>query len=199
MKFDLKNNLFSIKKYAILLLTIFPLTSVSAMGVEGFGLFNAEFGGDTLVDVTYVDGSKADIDAGRGIVIGGGVNLDLTPDILIQAAAAWKFTTVPQASNGDLTWTRIPLELSAFYKVDKFRAGGGVAYHMSNKLKGTGIASAYNVDFDNALGFNLGAEYLLTPKLSLTARYTIIDYSYSGVSVNGNSFGAGLNWYFMKK
>ena len=196
----MRNNMkYCVKTYAFLLLSAFSISTVSAMDAEGFGVFNAEFGGDTLVEITYVDGSKADIDAGRGLVIGGGVNLGITPEIFLQAAASWKFTTVPQASNGDLTWTRFPLELSAFYKMDKIRVGGGIAYHMANKLKGTGIASAYNVDFDDALGFNLGVEYKMSDKFAITSRYTIIDYSASGGSANGNSFGVGMNWYFMSK
>ena len=192
------NTKYGIKTYAFLLLSVFSVSKVSAMDVEGFGMLSADFGGDSLVgEITYSDGSTAEMNAGRGLMMGAGINAHLNADILLQATASLKYQTIPQASNGNLTWIRIPLEVSALYKFDKIRLGGGIAYHLMNNLKGTGVASAYDVDYDNALGFNALAEYMVTPKFSLTARYSVIDYTSTLLgSANGNSFGAGFNWYF---
>lgn len=186
------------KKLGLLTLLIMMFSNVSAAETSGLMMINADFGGDTLVDITYTDGSTADIDAGRGITLGGGVNWNLSDDFILQTTAAWKFTTIPQASNGDLTWTRIPLEAIAYYNIEKLRIGAGVIYHMSNRLKGTGFASGATQDFDNALGTVVGFEYLMTPGMSINVRYTMISYTPAGTSfeVDGNSIGLGVNFYF---
>ena len=188
------------KKYGLLLLLTSAFTNTSAAEISKLGFINADFGGDTLVNVTYADGSSADIDAGRGISFGGGANWHLSDDFVLQTTAAWKFTTIPQATNGDLTWTRIPVEAIAFYNTEKFRIGAGISYHLANKLEGTGVASSLSADFDSTIGTVVSYEHLTSNRISYVVRYTMIDYTPSAgsASANGNSIGFGMNMYFGK-
>lgn len=184
-----------------LCLTIFFLVfanSAHAIQVKPVVIFNAEFGGDTLVDFTYDDGSKADIEAGRGIVIGGGTETHFNDMIMLHVLGSWKFTTIPQASNGDATWTRIPIDLIVYYKQDKLFFGGGVTYNLNNKLEGTGAVASIATDFDNALGYIVSGGYHLTEKFALTGRYNVISYTPTGTSfsANGNNISMGVNLYF---
>ena len=177
------------------------MVNVSATEFKGIGILGADFGGDTLVDVEYSDGSKAKVDAGEGLSLGGGLSWNLKENVSLITSAAWKFTTTKQASNGDITWTRIPLEVIGLYQIDKIKVGAGLSYQVGNKLKGSGIASDLDVKFDNALGYVANIEYAFTPKFAVNARYMVISYTPEdgSASVNGNNFGMGLVMYFDQK
>lgn len=166
-----------------------------------------EFGGDKLVDVTYTDGSKSNIEAGRGIIIGGGVDIDLTETkphtFEAQATLAVKWTSTKQATNGEVDWYRFPIELMSFYRNTEkdFRVGAGITYQFANELKGSKDASNASMKFDNATGFVLEGDYFVGTEKNLVVglRYTSISYKpqVSGSSsVSGNSFGINLNYFW---
>lgn len=188
------------KKYGLLFIFLTVYSNISTADTTSVAIINMDFGGDTLVDVTYGNGDQADIDAGRGVTFGGGINWTLSQSTTLQATGAWKFTTIPQATNGDLTWTRLPLELIAYYNSSKHKVGAGISYHISNKLDGSGVASSLTQDFDNELGYVVSYEYLMSSKMSFVARYTMIEYTPTGggISANGNSVGLGISMYFGK-
>lgn len=133
-------------------------------------------GGDTLVTVIFVDGDRESIKANEGFYFGGGLSF-VSDDKIIETevSLAYKFQFI-DASNGDVTWSRFPLEGLVFYRFPKVRLGGGVTYHLNPDLSGSGVISGLNVDFDNAFGAILQADYRLTDKLNLGARYTMLDY-----------------------
>ena len=186
------------KKYGYLLIILTSITSIATAQAQALFFMNADFGGDTLVTVPYTDGSKANVDAGAGVTLGGGMNWLLSDSLILQTTAAWKFQTIPEATNGDLTWTRFPVEAIALYNAEKIRMGAGLTYHLMNKLSATGAISSEARDYDNTLGYVFSFEYLSSPRLSFTARYTVIDYTETGTSnsADGNSLGIGVNFYF---
>lgn len=158
-----------------------------------------QVGGDTLLKLTYTDGSTQDIDAGSAVLLAAGGLLDVgdeTHALQIQATIGYNYTGA-EASNGSVTWQRWPVELLTFYEYRPahLRIGGGLQYQFGVSLGASGTRGSASVDFDNALGKVVQAEWLMT-YLSVYARYTLIHYSLNGSSehLSGNAFGFGLSF-----
>jgi hypothetical protein len=146
-----------------------------------------DFGGDTLVTVVFADGSTKSINANEGLYFGGGVSiLSDSKDIETEVSLSYKFTGI-NASNGSIDWTRFPLEVLVFYRLPQFRLGGGLTYHLSPKLSGSGVTNA-NLKFDDSAGFVLQADYLLQ-KITVGLRYTSLQYKVGGASVKSDGVG----------
>ena len=92
--------------------------------------------------------------------------------------------------------TRYPIEVLGFYLFPRFRLGGGLTYQFNSKLSGSGVVGGLDTDVDNALGAILEADWMITRKISLGGRYTIIDYKANGVTANGNSLGIAFGIRF---
>lgn len=165
-----------------------------------YGVFNmaADFGGETLIEVVLDDGSTDEINTGQGLYLSGGIGTTFSDGKYdAQATFGWKFTGI-SASNGDIDWVRFPLEGLIFLNHEKLRLGGGLTYHINNSLKGSGVASSLNADFDNALGFVFEGQYRITDAILMGARATLIEYEIDSVSIDGNSFGVSLTFQFGK-
>jgi hypothetical protein len=167
-----------------------------------------EFGGDKIVDVTYSDGSTSTIEAGRGVLLGGGLLFDLSPghphSFEGQATLAIKWTGTKAASNGEVDWYRFPIELLGFYHNEEksFRVGAGLTYQVGNEVKGTQAVSGVAMKFDNATGYVIEADYFLGQEKNMVigARYTGISYkaqTSDAVTINGNSFGVNFNYFWL--
>ncbi len=198
-----------IRIFANILLFFGFFAAVSSKAAKLSPVFTSalEFGGDKLIDVTYSDGSKSNIEAGRGIILGGGVNIDLTETkphtFEAQATLGVKWTSTKQATDGSVDWYRFPLELISFYRNTEkdFRIGGGLVYQFGNELKGSKDASNASAKFDNSTGYVIEGDYFLgTEKnMSIGLRYTGISYNprISGAgAVNGNSYGFNFNFFW---
>lgn len=160
---------------------------ISAMVKLGY-----DFGGDTLTTVPFTDGTTASIDTNEGLLLGGGVaiaNADYTWQT--EVTLSWKYQAIT-AANGDLKWTRWPLEAVTFYQLPQFRFGGGLTYHLNPTLEGDGVVSNINMDFDNALGFVLQADYRLDEAIAFGLRYTVIEYESGGRTYDAS--GPGLSF-----
>jgi len=154
----------------------------------------ADFGGDTLVTVEFTDGSRQSIKANELLSLGGGVSIvNDAGDIEAELSLSYKFAVVT-ASNGDVTFSRFPLDAMVFYRLPELRLGGGLTYHLGPELKGSGVVSGLNVSFDDALGLLLQADYRITPKINLGIRYTSLDYKLhvGGASATARSNGVGV-------
>ncbi len=149
-------------------------------------------GGDTLVIVVFTNGDRQNIKANRGLFFGGGVSIvNDAKDIETELALTYKVDDIV-ASNGDVTWSRWPIDALMFFRTSSVRVGGGLTYHLNPDLSGSGVASGLNVNFKNSLGYILQADWRITEKLSLGARYTILDYELSGTTnskVGSNGLG----------
>jgi len=186
------------KNIGYFLILLSSITTATAAESKGLWFIHADFGGDTLVEVSYDDGSTSSIEAGGGITFGGGATWRMSDLFIVQATAAWKTETLPSASNGSADWDRFPVEVIGLLQIDKFRIGMGLTYHLFGKLKGDGILSSASADFDNATGSVVTFEYVSKDRLSYVFRQTIIDYTPAGTStiLNGNSAGIGINMHF---
>ena len=156
------------------------------------------FGGETLATMTYADGRTDSLTAGGLVMIYGGLDYRLDDAISLQGTIGYHVDSVT-AANGDASFSRIPLELLAYYhSSDTIRFGGGVRFVNSPKIEGTGIAANVNGSFDNTVGMIIEGEYLLDPTIGIKVRYVSETYHPTGipVSVDGSHIGVLANFYF---
>jgi hypothetical protein len=171
----------------------------AAADIQGILKTGIDFGGDNIVTVPFTDGSSQTIKANEGLYLGGGVAIiNEARDWEFDVTLAYKFRLI-NASNGDLTWGRWPLEALAFYRFQRVRLGGGLAYHIAPKLEGSGVASNLDIDFKDALGAVVQADWRITQNLALGLRYTFLEYEAKAPFVGkAKSDGLGLtfSWNF---
>jgi len=147
-----------------------------------------DVGGDTLVTAVFTDGSTKSIKANEGFYFGGGASiLSDSKDIEGEVSLSYKFASI-NASNGTIDWTRYPLDVLVFYRLPQFRLGGGLTYHLSPKLSGSGPAGNISTKFDDSAGFVLQADYLLQ-KITFGLRYTSLQYKVGGASAKSDGVG----------
>ena len=161
--------------------------------VIGAGL---DFGGDKLGTVFFTNGDTADVRANQGVVLYAGAVIANGVDspFETQLTIGYKFGG-PSAKNGDVTWSSFPLEAIQLYRMNNFRMGLGLSYHMDPKLDVSMPNANFTDHFDDALGVVLQAGWMpAEAPYSVDLRYTVIQYKYSlapsGVpDVDGNSLG----------
>ena len=154
-----------------------------------------DLGGDTMVTAVFTNGDTETIKANEGFYFGGGAALiDEARNIEVHLSLAYKFAVV-DARNGDIEWTRFPLEALAFYRFARVRVGGGLAYHISPRLEGSGVVGGLDVKFKNALGGVLQADWRFTEKIAAGLRYTILEYdAKEAFAGSAKSNGVGLTF-----
>jgi hypothetical protein len=135
-------------------------------------------GGDEILAYVFPNGEVETLNANQGFYLGGGVsvtNFYRGADLELEVSLSFKYVTA-YGENGEVDWTRYPLDVLFFYRWSRLRAGGGLTYHIGPELKGGGDAAGFKVRFENALGFVLQADYRVTEKFTAGVRYTAIDY-----------------------
>lgn len=176
------------------LVTAMPLSAQSA----GFVLTGeVAFGGDDLV---LVSGDSGDLQAGQLLNLGIGYDFDLNPakTVLLRTGINYKFDSV-DASNGEADFDRFPLDILVISRVGHFALGAGITYHLSPTFEATINGVSSRIKFDDSLGFLLQAGYLVSERVELGARLTLIDYKSNELllltsgaitnKVDGDSFG----------
>ncbi len=189
----------ALRSFTALALAIAAASPLGSRAVEVKPVFKggADFGGETLATVTFTNGSSESIKANEGFYIGGGASFLLdSKDIEIETTLSIKYTSAGSGTNQEVTWTRFPLEVLAFYRMPKFRLGGGLTYHLSPKLKASGTLANFSVNVDDAAGAVLQADYFLTRKFTLGGRYTILEYKANGVPAKSNGVGITFGFIF---
>jgi hypothetical protein len=161
-----------------------------AADVKMFGKAGIDLGGDTLVRVEFENGDTQDIDSNNGLFLGGGASIrNDAKTFETEIALTYKFQII-SASNGELTWSRMPVDVLAFYLADKVRVGGGLTYHLNPKLDGDGVVSG-TANFENSLGYIFQVDWRINQSMSVGGRYTILDYTIEGSSEKASSNGLG--------
>jgi outer membrane protein with beta-barrel domain len=165
-----------------------PVTS-HAIDIKPVLVFGLEFGGEEIATTT----SGGSLKFNELFSFGGGASfLTDSKDIEVQVTLAWKYGNL-DASDGSLSFTRYPLDALVFYRLPKFRVGGGLTYHLNPQFSASGSASFLDgFKFDNALGVVLQADYLFTEKASIGLRYTNLDYKAKLTGASFSSNGGGL-------
>ena len=155
-------------------------------------------GGDKLAHATYTDGDNINIRAGEMIAFNTGIDYRVTPEFSFQATIGYH-TDRAGAKNGDLSFTRIPMELLAYYNVNQqWRIGGGARYVSSPKLSSSGAAYIGNYEFKNALSAVAEAEYMMGQHWGFKVRLVSekFEEKFSGNKVDGNHIGFFGTYYF---
>lgn len=166
------------------LLAFMPLNA-SAAGMVLTG--EIAFGGDELASVS--GDYEEDLQAGQLLNLGIGYDFDLNPakTLLLRAGINYKFDSI-DADNGEADFDRWPLDLILISRQGAFSLGAGITYHLSPSYDATINGISTEVDFDDALGFLLQAGYMMTEKIELGARVTMIEYEPSQPTVLFPSF-----------
>ena len=150
---------------------IAALAASAALGVQAADfrpLIKAgiDVGGDTIATVRFTNGDSETVKANDGFYLGGGL-------AIISAAQDWEYhitlaykLDMIDAENGDIEWTRIPFEALAFYRWQRVRVGGGLAYHINPEIEGSGAAGGLNIKFKNALGAIVQVDWRITEKIA---------------------------------
>lgn len=157
-------------------------------------------GGDTLATAIFSNGDTKKIDAGGLVHLAAGVLW--TPHnvpLAMQATIGYHVDEIT-ASNGDMRFSRYPVELMALYTgAGRLRLGAGFRYVNAPRLAIDldGQAGA-TIDYKDALGLIAEVGFQFSPQLWLAVRGTFEEYkvdklngtnvSFDG-KVNGNSFG----------
>lgn len=172
------------------------LLAGSAQAASGLVLEGGlHIGGERFSTVLTSNGSR-DINAGELLSFGIGVGLDLAPDVESRITIGIKEDGV-YAQNGDVRFTRYPIDVLLLKRLGGWKLGGGLTYHLNPEYVDTYSYPSINERFKDSLGVlveldrDLGAVYV-------GGRLTLISYEeISGLySVNGNSFGvvAGIRF-----
>lgn len=155
-------------------------------------------GGDRLATARYNYSDDRNVRAGELLQIHGGIDWRVAPRVTMQAVVGFHTDGV-DAWNGSVYFTRYPLELLAHYAVAPgWRIGGGLRYVINPRLDGDGAARDIRVDYDNAFGPVIEAEFFPIQWLGLKLRGAFEQYKArdgSG-SKSGNHVGFFATFYF---
>ncbi|MBB5019731.1 hypothetical protein HNQ59_003039 [Chitinivorax tropicus] len=151
----------------------------SVFGVVNTGL---TYGGDTLGYLEYTDGKRSDLKGGGLLQLGGGL-------VIRPVGAPYSLMTTINyhvnnvaASNGDATFSRMPLELLGYYHIDSnWRIGGGVRRVLSPKVKMELDGRNLDVDYNDTTGLVLEVGYGVE-RLWAGLRYVHEQYEAKSVS-----------------
>ena len=190
------------KKIIYLILIAFSLSAPTAQA-EGLGFslsFAYDVGGDELAKAIDKDGDTVSTArANQGITWGAGLVLPLSRELSLQSSIGFK-THNQEAENGDeVSWKSFPWETSIIARLGQFELGGGVIYHLSPEFDADIKLSSENLEFDDALGYQAQAAYLVKTSvgngLALGLRYTGIDFEKGKTSINGDSIAFFAKFY----
>ena len=166
-----------------------------------FGMqFGLTSGGDTLATASFSNGSTERIKAGGLLHVAAGV-VWTPPEIPFagQFMVGYHVDSI-NADNGDLRFSRYPIEFLALYTgAGKLRLGAGLRYVTSPHLKvDVGGVANTRVDYNNTTGVIAEVGYQFSPTVWVALRGTFEDYKVSAVNgsgvvstgtINGNSLG----------
>lgn len=156
------------------------------------------FGGDKLAKLEYDNGTDSSVTAGGLVQLQGGVEYRINSDFAVQTSIGYHVSDAT-ASDGSIRFTRMPIELIGYYNVaPQWRIGAGARYVSNAKLKASGNAGHGHVDFDNAVGALIEAEYMISPKAGVKMRIVSEKYetTIDKYKVDGNHVGGFFSYYF---
>jgi hypothetical protein len=154
-------------------------------------------GGETLVTVTYSDGTSKNIKSGGLIDLKLGADYRVNDMFSLQGSVGFH-TDSTSASNGSVRFTRFPIELLGYWHASPaFRLGGGVRVPTGAKLRSSGVAASLgDTSFDTSAGVVLEGEYFFSPHFGLGLRAVKETYEVGGSKIDGDHVGLRLNYYF---
>jgi len=159
--------------------------------------FSAVGGGDDLISAERDNGDVDTLKAGEGVTFSAGVDYRVTPAFSLLGTVGYHSNRI-SADNGKLEFTRIPVELLAFYHFNEnWRVGAGVRYVSKPTLKGSGVASMPDIELDSTTSGVIEGEYLYGRNWGFQARYVHETLKLEGYQdVKADQYGLGVRYYF---
>ena len=148
-----------------------------------------------VATVVYSDGSRTNVgDALFGL--NAGAAFPLTPDgqFEVQALGGFLLGRV-NAANGSASFWDFPVELTAQANIGDVRLGAGPSVHIAPMLRGSGFASATDVDFATTVGAAVTAEYRFGRQFGLRLHFNWLRLSANGTSIDASRLGGALGIY----
>lgn len=148
-----------------------------------------EFGGDSVAEIFFEDGSDQSVNAGQGgtIFAGGELFFNENQKFSLRATVGFKYLTT-KATNYNITLTRIPIELSAnFYTKNNLRFGIGFSSHQNIVFNSDGLIGK------ERFSGGFGPKFEFAWKM-IGISYTIMNYKDSfNNSYSANAFGITIS------
>ncbi len=185
---------------AVFSMAAIPATMLLAQSAFANQQFTAlmafNMGGDRLTTAQFEDGSDEDIRANEGITFAAGMIIPVSTIAEVEATIGWK-SGGAFASNGNVSWSAIPLEATFSMKANQLLFGGGISYFLNPKQEAEKSGKGYiqDIDYDDSMGFHIKAAYQpQQANYRIGAKYTVVDFESRYGDIDGNSFGffAGL-------
>lgn len=154
-----------------------------------------QFGGDEILKVFFTNGEDQVINAGQGgyLAIGGDFQFPKVSQLMLRTSIGYKYSTTA-ASDANITFTRLPFNLTPYYKINNdFRIGIGLATDLNIRLRGDGFVP--DQDFTSSLGarFELGYKWF-------SIFYTLLDHiDPLNNKFSANSIGLSISYAFVGK
>lgn len=159
-------------------------------------------GGDKVATMVYTNGNESSVTAGGLLDLRAGLDYRFANSpVSIQAAIGYHVANA-SARNGNVTFSRFPIELLAHYHVtDSWKIGGGARQSTGTKLSSSGVASNVgDYKFDSSVAVVVEGEYLFTPKFGLKVRYVNEEYEVKNSpgtdKIDGSHVGVIAVYYF---
>jgi len=163
-------------------------------------------GGDKLATATFSDGTTQSIRAGGLVQLGiGFLWQPVAAPVALQTTFNYHVDSV-SAANGDLRFSRYPIEVLGYYTgLGSWRFGGGARFVLSPSLKVDVPNDNTTVDFEDAVGAVVEAGYRFGPSVVVNLRYTAERYKLKSIdgasvsaadSVSGESIGLNVVFSF---
>lgn len=147
-------------------------------------------GGDTIATAEYTNGTSNNLKGGGLVQLGGGILWQSASMPLATAFTVNYHVDNASGSNGDIRFSRIPLEAIAYYTgVEKWRFGAGVRLVQSPKLVADINNVKETVKYKDATGVVVEAGYGITPNAWINVRYVAEKYRPNTfTAANGQTF-----------
>jgi len=185
--------------YLTLILLLFA-SATQAGGLRFFLHAGYDVGGEKLAKVLDEDGDTiSKIRANGGLTFGAGIAVPLGNVLEIQSSIGYKYRSQEAKNGDDVNWKSIPWETSILAHLGHFEVGGGLIYHLSPAYDFNINSSTADIDFDNALGYQAQAAYLIETSaggdVAVGLRYTGIDFEAEKTTLDGDSIAFFVKYY----
>ncbi len=135
------------------------------------------YGGDTIYKAVYTNGNTSNVKGGSLLQLGiGGLWQSDQAPVALMLSANYHFDNV-SGTNGNLKFSRVPIEMLAYYTgKERFRIGGGIRLVNSPEAGGTVNGISDKITFDNCNGLVGEIGYQLSSQGWLNFRFVSEQY-----------------------
>jgi len=185
---------------ALALAAIAPVAQAQSAGFHPVLGAIATGGGDTLVEVHYTNGDSHKVSAGGLLQVFGGMEYRGEGSPVTTSLTVGYHIDGVNAKNGDLRFSRVPVELTFFWNAsDRFRIGAGLRKALSSEFRSSGDVDVGDFNAKSSVGGLVQADWFFTPGFSLLVRGVTEKYKSSKLKdgeADGSHVGIGVSYRF---